>query len=83
MVGLVDFALMLGVVHFAFKVPIRGSLTLLFALALVYIMVELAKGLAISVMSKSQHQAFLLVFTIGMTDFLFTGYAAPVESILN
>jgi ABC-2 type transport system permease protein len=44
-------------------------------------MVELAKGMAISVMSKSQHQAFLLVFTIGMIDFLFTGYAAPVESM--
>jgi ABC-2 type transport system permease protein len=81
MVGLADFALMLGVVHFAFQVPIRGSLLLLFALALVYIMVELAKGMAISVMSKSQHQAFLLVFTIGMIDFLFTGYAAPVESM--
>ncbi len=81
LVGLADFALMLGVVHFAFQVPIRGSIILLFALALVYIIVELAKGLAISVMSKSQHQAFLLVFTIGMVDFLFTGYAAPVESM--
>jgi len=81
LVGLADFALMLGVVHFAFDVPIRGSLGLLFLLALVYIMVELAKGMAISVTSKSQHQAFLLVFTIGMVDFLFTGYAAPVESM--
>jgi ABC-2 type transport system permease protein len=44
LVGLADFTLMLGVVHFAFKVPIRGSLILLFGLALVYIMVELAKG---------------------------------------
>jgi ABC-2 type transport system permease protein len=80
-VGMTDFALMLGVVHFAFNVPIRGSLVLLLVLALIYIMVELAKGMAISVMSKSQHQAFLLVFTIGMIDFLFTGYAAPVESM--
>jgi ABC-2 type transport system permease protein len=81
LVGLTDFALMLGVMHFAFKVPIRGSLVLLFSLALIYIVVELAKGMAISVTSKSQHQAFLLVFTIGMIDFLFTGYAAPVESM--
>ena len=81
LVSLTDFALMLGVIHFAFKVPIRGSLLLLFSLALIYIMVELAKGMAISVTSKSQHQAFLLVFTIGMIDFLFTGYAAPVESM--
>jgi ABC-2 type transport system permease protein len=72
---------MLGVVHYAFHVPVRGSLILLFGLALIYVIVELAKGMAISVTSKSQHQAFLLVFTIGMIDFLFTGYAAPVESM--
>ncbi|NQS90892.1 MAG: ABC transporter permease [Chloroflexi bacterium] len=81
MVGLFDFTLMLSVIHFAFHVPVRGSLLLVFVLAFLYILVELGKGLAISVFSKSQHQAFLLVFMIGMVDFLFTGYAAPVESM--
>jgi ABC-2 type transport system permease protein len=81
LVGLFDFTLMLSAVHFGFHVPVRGSLVLLFGLAFVYILVELAKGMAISVFSKSQHQAFLLVFTIGMIDFMFTGYAAPVESM--
>ena len=81
LVGLFDFTLMLGVVHFAFDVPVRGSLLLLFGLAFMYTLVELGKGMAISVFSKSQHQAFLLVFTIGMIDFMFTGYAAPVESM--
>ena len=76
-----DFALMLGVVHFAFGVPIRGSIILLFTLAFGYTIVELGKGMAISVISKSQHQAFMLVFMIGMIDFMFTGYAAPVESM--
>jgi ABC-2 type transport system permease protein len=37
--------------------------------------------LVISVISRSQHQAFLLVMMVGMTDFMFTGYAAPVESM--
>jgi ABC-2 type transport system permease protein len=81
LVSLADFGLMLGVVHFAFHVPVRGSVLLLFAIAFIYTIVELAKGMAISVTSRSQHQAFLLVFTIGMIDFLFTGYAAPVESM--
>lgn len=80
-VGLIDFSIMLSVVHFAFRVPIRGSLALLYLLAFIYTLVELGKGLAISVFSKSQHQAFLLVLLIGMVDFLFTGYAAPVESM--
>jgi ABC-2 type transport system permease protein len=81
LVGMADFALMLGVVHFAFGVPIRGSIVLLFILAFGYTLVELGKGMAISVISKSQHQAFMLVFMIGMIDFMFTGYAAPVESM--
>lgn len=81
LVGFADFTMMLGVVHFAFGVPVRGSLPLLLILALGYLMVELGKGLVISVTSRTQHQAFLLVMLIGMTDFLFTGYAAPVESM--
>ena len=81
LVGMADFSLMLGVVHFAFGVPVRGSLLLLFILALGYTMVELGKGMLISVISRNQHQAFLLVFMVGMIDFMFTGYAAPVESM--
>jgi ABC-2 type transport system permease protein len=81
LIGLTDFALMLAMTHFAFGVPVRGSLTLLMLLALGYLLVELAKGMVISVVSRTQHQAFLLVMMLGMTDFMFTGYAAPVESM--
>ena len=80
-IGYLDFILMLGVVHFAFDVPIRGSLILLLILAFAYLLVELGKGLVISVVSKTQHQAFLLVFIVGFVDLMFTGYAAPVESM--
>jgi ABC-2 type transport system permease protein len=68
-------------IHFAFGVPVRGSLVLLLVLAFGYLLVELGKGLVISVISRTQHQAFLLVLLIGMVDFMFTGYAAPVESM--
>ena len=80
-VGFLDFILMLTMVHFAFKVPVRGSLPLLLILALGYLLVELSKGMVISVISKTQHQAFLLVMMVGMADFMFTGYAAPVEGM--
>jgi len=80
-VGFADFLLMLSMVHFAFDVPVRGSLGLLLFLAFGYLMVELGKGLVISVISRTQHQAFLLVMLVGMTDFMFTGYAAPVEGM--
>lgn len=80
-VGYIDFLLLLGITHFAFGVPIRGSLPLLLILAFGYIFVELGKGLVISVISRTQHQAFLIVMMVGMIDFMFTGYAAPVESM--
>jgi ABC-2 type transport system permease protein len=81
LVGFTDFILMLGMIHIAFGVPIRGSLPLLLILAFVYLLVELGKGLVLSVISRTQHQAFLLVLLVGMIDFMFTGYAAPVESM--
>jgi ABC-2 type transport system permease protein len=81
LVGFADFWILLATLHFTFGVPVRGSLPLLFVLALGYVMVELSKGLVISVLSHSQHQAFLLVLMVGMVDFMFTGYAAPVESM--
>jgi ABC-2 type transport system permease protein len=80
-IGILDFIMMLGVVHFFFAVPVRGSLVLLFVLAFGYLFVELGKGLVISVISRTQHQAFMLVMLIGMVDFMFTGYAVPVESM--
>jgi ABC-2 type transport system permease protein len=80
-VGFTDFLLMLAMIHFAFNVPIRGSFLLLLVLALGYLLVELGKGLVLSVISRTQHQAFLLVLLVGMIDFMFTGYAAPVESM--
>ena len=80
-IGFADFVLMLGMIHFAFDVPVRGSLALLLILAFGYLLVELGKGLVVSVISRTQHQAFLLVLLIGMVDFMFTGYAAPVEGM--
>jgi ABC-2 type transport system permease protein len=81
LVGFFDFFLMLGMVHFAFDVPVRGSIILLVLLAFGYLLVELSKGLVISVVARTQHQAFLLVMLVGMADFMFTGYAAPVEGM--
>jgi len=81
LIGFADFVFLLGVVHFAFDVPVRGSLGLLLFLAVVYIFVELGKGMVISVLSRTQHQAFLLVMLVAMIDLMFTGYAVPVESM--
>ncbi|MGD8603770.1 MAG: ABC transporter permease [Anaerolineales bacterium] len=81
LISFADFLVMLTMVNLAFKVPVRGSLLLLLVIGFGYLLVELGKGLVISVSSRTQHQAFLFVMLIGMTDFMFTGYAAPVESM--
>ena len=81
LVSFIDFIILLAMIHFAFGVPIRGPLPLLLVLALVYILAILGIGLIISVISNTQHQAFLLVMIIGFINFMFTGYAAPVESM--
>ena len=62
LVGLFDFTLMLGVVHFAFHVPIRGSVLLLFSLAFIYTLVELGKGMAISVFLQEPASGVLTGF---------------------
>ncbi|MFC1997208.1 ABC transporter permease [Chloroflexota bacterium] len=81
MIGFIDFVILLSMVNIAFDVPVRGSLPLLLGIAFLYIFVELSKGMVISVISKTQQQAFLLVMMIAMADFMFTGYAAPVEGM--
>jgi ABC-2 type transport system permease protein len=80
-IAFVDLLVMLAMVNLAFDVPIRGSILLLLLIAFGYLFIELGKGLVISVTARTQHQAFLLVMLIGMMDFVFTGYAAPVESM--
>ncbi len=80
-IAFADFVLMLSLISLVFEVPIRGSLTLLLLIGLGYIFVELGKGLVISVSSRTQHQAFLMVLLIGMVDIMFTGYTVPVESM--
>jgi len=81
LVGFIDFILLLGITNLAFGVPVRGPVPLLLVLIFIYILVELGKGFVISIISRTQHQAFLLVLIVGMIDFMFTGYAAPVESM--
>lgn len=81
LIGFIDFLLLLGIMNLAFGVPVRGPLPLLLILVFIYILVELGKGFVISIISRTQHQAFLFVLIVGMVDFMFTGYAAPVESM--
>lgn len=67
--------LVLGVVFF--KIPIAGSLLLLYALALVFIVASLGVGLLISTVAKSQVQAMQLSFFFMLPNILLSGYIFP------
>ncbi len=76
-----NFLLMLGLVVFVFKVPMRGSWSLLLVIAFFYLLVEMGWGLMISAVSKTQVQALLLAFMLMMIEVVFSGYAFPVENM--
>jgi ABC-2 type transport system permease protein len=80
-IAYINFLLMLALVVFVFKVPMRGSWPLLLSIAFFYILVELGWGLMISAVSKTQVQALLLAFMIMMIEVVFSGYAFPVENM--
>jgi ABC-2 type transport system permease protein len=76
-----NFLVMLGLVVFVFKVPMRGSWSLLLTVAFFYLFIEMVWGLMISAVSRTQVQALLLAFTLLMVEIVFSGYAFPVENM--
>ena len=81
LIGLVNFLVLLVVVVGVFNIPLRGSLALLIALSILFIVAEVCVGLLVSAVSKSQQQAVLVVFPLAMVDLALSGYLVPVESM--
>jgi len=76
-----SFLIMLSLVVFVFKVPMRGSWSLLLVIAFFYLLIEMVWGLLISAVSRTQAQALLLAFTLMMVEVVFSGFAFPVENM--
>ena len=81
LVGALNFLLMLAVAVFVFEMPMRGSLPLLFALTLLFIVAEIGYGMFISVFARTQQQAILFVFVLAMVDMTFSGYLVQVKHL--
>jgi ABC-2 type transport system permease protein len=79
--AMIDFALGLAVGWLVFDIPIRGSLSLLFAVASVYLLVVLAIGLWISALVDTQQQAMFVTFFVMMIYLLMSGLYTPVDSM--
>jgi ABC-2 type transport system permease protein len=80
-IALVDLALVSAVAVFWFDIPMRGSvLDLLFAAA-VYIPAGLAFGLLISTLSRTQQEAFMVMFLFFMPAIILSGFLYPINTM--
>jgi ABC-2 type transport system permease protein len=80
--GLLDLSLAVWMGRWVFDVPFRGSLTLLFLLSCVYILVALALGMTISTIAKTQIQANQLAMVIGfLPTFLLSGFTFVIDNM--
>jgi len=80
-VGLADVTLILAVAAFWFRVPLRGSVALLYGLSLVFMLSTLGLGLLISTVSRNQQQAMLTSAFAMMPMILLSGFAFPIENM--
>jgi ABC-2 type transport system permease protein len=80
--GLLDLSLAVLMGKWVFEVPFRGSITLLFLLSCIYILVALALGLTISTMARTQIQANQMAMVIGfLPTFLLSGFTFVIANM--
>lgn len=80
-VALADTAMILGLMRFAFGVPIRGSLLLLFAIMVLYLSALLALGLYISTTATTQQEAQQKVQMLFLPSIFLSGYLFPLNGM--
>jgi ABC-2 type transport system permease protein len=76
-VGMVNFLMMMSLVVFWFDIPVRGSFALLTLLTIPFVLAQIGWGTLISLISRTQQQALLLVFALAMLEVAFSGFLVP------
>jgi ABC-2 type transport system permease protein len=79
--GLLALTIGMLVARFAFSVPMRGSILLVFATASIYLLAALGIGLLVSTLVSTQQQAIFLTFFIILVYLLMSGLFTPVRSM--
>ena len=79
--GLVALTIGMLVARFAFDVPMRGSVPLVFGTAAIYLLAALGVGLLVSTMVSTQQQALFVSFFILLVYLLMSGLFTPVRSM--
>ncbi len=77
MVGYIQITLILAASYFLFKVPIEGSIALLYLSALPFIAANLSIGLTFSSLARNQLQAMQMAFFFFLPSILLSGFIFP------
>jgi ABC transporter DrrB family efflux protein len=80
-IGYVQMTLILLAGRLLFRVPLQGSLGLLYVLAFVFIAANLALGLFFSTLAKTQQQAMQMSFFFLLPNILLSGFMFPFEGM--
>jgi len=81
LIGYVQITVILVLGRLLFRVPILGSLPLLYLLSLAFIVASLALGLLMSTMVRSQVQAMQLSFLFLLPNILLSGFMFPRQAM--
>jgi ABC-2 type transport system permease protein len=82
LVGMIDVLLVIAVAVGWFEVPLRGSVLLLLALCLVYLLTTLGLGLFVSTISSTQQQAMITTSFFFLLPLVFlSGFIFPIENM--
>src|SRR4051812_3642638 len=80
-IGYVQMTLILLLGRVIFGAPFRGSVTLLYLLAFVFIAANLAVGLFFSTLARTQQQAMQMSFFFLLPNILLSGFMFPWEAM--
>ena len=80
-IGIFEFTLGLAVALLWFKVPMLGSIGLLYLFTFVYLILILGIGMFISTITDTQQQALFLSYFLSVIFILMSGLFTPIESM--
>jgi ABC-2 type transport system permease protein len=80
-VGYIQVSLILLAAHWLFHVPMIGSLTLLYAVSLLFIAANLAMGITFSSLGRNQLQAVQMAFFFFLPSILLSGFMFPFRGM--
>ncbi len=80
-IGLIDMAIVTLAAVLWFRVPFAGSVWMLVAGSVLYLLATLGIGLLISTLASTQQEAFMVSFLVFMPAILLSGFMFPISSM--